>query len=280
MNQKRVLSVQDISCVGQCSMTVTMPVLSASAVETCILPTALLSTHTGGFGKVYFKDLSESIQPIADHWKRESIDFDCIHVGYLGANVQVDELARELPKLLAPAGMLAIDPVMGDHGRLYTGFDMSYVSAIRELCARGDMILPNITEACFLTGTPYREDYDSSWISDLLEKLSDLGANTVLLTGVSPKPGKTGVVGRACGEYFEYYHEKLPGSCHGTGDLFAAAFIGACMRGVDRISAVKLSADFTCEAISLTKAAPAHWYGIRFEPLLGDWIQKLDASTR
>ena len=276
MAYKRILTVQDISCVGQCSLTVALPVLSACGVETCVLPSAVLSTHTGGFSGVHFRDLSEDIPAIADHWRREGIHFDAVYTGYLGGTRQIESAEEALLPLTAPGGLVVVDPAMADNGKLYSGFDETYVDAMRGLCGRADVILPNLTEGCMLTGTPFEEAYDETWIRHLLKKLEALGAPCVVLTGVGFAPNQTGVALCRDGEIRYCAQEKLGGTFHGTGDLFASAFVGASMQGKCPEEAARIAADFTALCIRNTLEEPAHWYGIKFEPALGALTQMLN----
>ncbi len=275
MPYKRILTVQDISCVGQCSLTVALPVISACGVETCVLPSAVLSTHTGGFHGCTFRDLTEDMPAILSHWQKEGITFDAIYTGYLGSIRQIEYTAA----LFDTAGdcLKIVDPAMADHGRLYTGFDSAYAEAMKGLCAKGDYLLPNITEASLLTGLPYRTEYDRAYIDALLEKLAALGAGNVVLTGVSLAPGKTGVVVHAKGASTYYAHDRLPNNCHGTGDLFASAFTGALTRGKTAPDAAAIAADFVVACLKATAKQNGHWYGAVFEPVLGQLIQALNA---
>ena len=196
MSYSKLLTIQDISCVGQCSLTVALPILSAAGVETCILPSAVLSTHTAGFSGFTVRDLTEDIPAIAAHWRRENIAFDAIYTGYLGSTEQVAYVRDIFETLLKPGGLTIVDPAMADNGRLYPAFDGPYVEAMKSLAFGADIILPNITEACFLTDTEYRESYDEAYIAALLDRLTASGAKTVVLTGGSYSPDKTGVVVR------------------------------------------------------------------------------------
>jgi len=278
MAYRRVLTIQDISCVGQCSMTVALPILSACGVETCILPSAVLSTHTGGFQGVTFRDLTEDIPAIAEHWKREGIRFDAIYTGYLGSTRQIGYVKEILGEMTAPGGITVVDPAMADHGKLYKGFDSAYVDAMRELCAQADIVIPNITEACMLTGTPYTADFDEARLQEVLQKLEDLGMGCIVLTGVSLKPGHTGVVIWEKGNLWHYSHEKVAKSYHGTGDIFASAFVGACARGRSKEDAAMIAADYTALCIQKTFADPAHWYGVKFETALPSLIRRLESE--
>ena len=272
MAYKRILTIQDISCVGQCSMTVALPILSACGHETCILPTAMLSTHTGGFGKPSVIQLADAMDGMWRHWKACGIVFDAILIGYLGSVAAVHAAAQILDELLAPEGISIVDPAMADNGKLYAGFDESYVQAMMRLCQKADIILPNVTEAAMLSGKPYRQNFDKNYVNFLLDSLEH---NCVVLTGASYRPGETGVAVRQAGEYNSYFHPCIDKSFHGTGDIFAACFTGALMQGNGISEAVQISADFTLRCIQLTCENPAHWYGMKFEAALPELIARL-----
>ena len=186
MDYKRVLTVQDISCVGQCSLTVALPILSASGNETCILPSAVLSTHTGGFNGWTFRDLSDDFLKIKNHWISEKIDFDAVYTGYLGSAKQIDLVLDLLNSPLKKSDtLIVVDPAMGDYGKLYAGFDLGYVEKMKNLIFAADIILPNFTEACLLTGNSYKEIHDIEDVSKISEQLISFGAKTVVITGIS-----------------------------------------------------------------------------------------------
>lgn len=275
MSYKKILTIQDISCVGQCSLTVALPILSACGIETCILPSAVLSTHTAGFQGYTFRDLTEDIPPIGEHWVKEGIFFDAIYTGYLGSARQIDYITKLMDETLRKEGVAIVDPAMADNGVLYPGFDGEFVKAMAGLCGRADYILPNITEACFLTDMPYRTQYDRDYINDLLEKLLALGCKNVILTGVSYQEGRNGVVVCEDGNYRYYEHEMLPNSCHGTGDIYASSFVGGLVQGKTAFDAASIAADYTVECIKATAEEENHWYGAKFEPVLPKLIEKL-----
>ena len=273
MAYKRILTIQDISCVGQCSMTVALPILSACGHECCILPTALLSTHTGGFGKPAAVHFDGVLGDIRQHWAENGITFDAILIGYLGSLPAIDAALEILETMLAPGGIGIVDPAMADHGKLYSGFDEAYARAMKKLCLKADIILPNITEAALLSGNPYREILDEDYVEKLL---TDLDHPCVILTGAGYEAGKTGIALRE-GEHRRHYaHRRIGKSYHGTGDIFAAAFTGALMQGRDKFGAVKIAADFVCRCIENTAANPAHWYGVKFETALPELMRMLD----
>jgi len=275
MDYKRILTIQDISCVGQCSLTVALPVLSACGVETCVLPSAVLSTHTAGFKGFTFRDLTDDMPAITKHWQAEGITFDAVYTGYLGSAEQVAHVLSVADACLAEGGALIVDPAMADNGKLYPGFDDAFVQSMKPLCARADFLVPNITEACFLTGTPYQEETDEAFVDTLVSRLLALGCGHVVLTGVSYTPDKTGVLvdDGTTRQYYE--HDKLKNSCHGTGDTYASAFTGALLRGHSPIDAATIAADFVTECIAFTASLDNHWYGAAFEPVLPKLIARL-----
>lgn len=275
MAYKKILTIQDISCVGQCSLTVALPILSAAGHETCILPSAVLSTHTGGFTGYTFRDLTEDIPKIAAHWKKEGIRFDAVYTGYLGSAQQIDYVKEIITTLGTDDAVSIVDPAMADNGKLYAGFDDHFVEAMKKLVFSADIILPNITEACLLTGYEYRERYDESYTEGLITALKNAGARTIILTGASYSDKTTGVLVVQNGEIRYYEHEKLQVSSHGTGDVYASAFTGAYMRGNSAYDAAGIAADYTVECIKNTVGDDSHWYGVKFEPVLGYLIDRL-----
>ena len=277
-NYPRILTVQDISCVGQCSLTVALPILSACGAETCILPSAVLSTHTGGFKGYTVRDLTEDIPGIASHWQKEGIFFDAVYTGYLGSIPEIGYVQDIFGKLRREGAKTFVDPAMADNGKLYGAFGMDYAEAMKPLCFGADVMLPNLTEACLLTDTPYRESYDESYIMDILAKLRSAGARTIILTGISYSPETTGVIA-ADGDKMQYYtHKRIERTCHGTGDVFASAFIGAVLQDIPAFEAARIAADFTVRSIEATVDDPAHWYGVRFETQLPALIGALQAA--
>ena len=273
MSYKKILTVQDISCVGQCSLTVALPIISACGIETCVLPSAVLSTHTAGFSGYTFTDLTEDMPKINAHWIKEGIKFDAIYTGYLGSAKQI-EYVRALFDTVCN-GYKIVDPAMADNGKLYPGFDNDFVKEMRVLCASADYLVPNITEACMLTGTEYKTEYDREYIDTILSSLASLGCKNIILTGVSYEKGKTGVVVFENGQYSYYQHDFLPNSCHGTGDIYASAFTGALVNGKCAYVSAKIAADYTVECIKATAEEENHWYGAKFEPVLYKLIEML-----
>ena len=275
MAYQKILTVQDISCVGQCSLTVALPILSAAGHETCILPSAVLSTHTAGFTGYTFRDLTEDMPAITAHWKKENIRFGAIYTGYLGSAEQIAYVKDMFAGLGTEDLITFVDPAMADNGRLYPAFDQAFVEEMKTLAFSADIILPNITEACCLTGYEYKETYDEAYIDGLLAALRANGAKTVILTGVSFTPDTTGVMVLE-GDNKQYYkHRKISKGSHGTGDVYASAFVGAYMRGKSAFEAAGIAAEYTVRCSENTGDDPDHWYGVKFEPVLPYLIEAL-----
>lgn len=276
-SMRRIVTVQDISCMGKCSLTVALPIISAMGVETAIIPTAVLSTHTM-FQNFTVKDLTDQIEPITAHWKAEDFDFDAIYTGYLGSFEQIDLVAKMFDDFKTDTNVTIVDPAMADNGKLYTGFDEAFAKKMGTLCAKADIILPNMTEAAFITGREYKEAYDETYAKDMLRALAALGCKLVIITGVGFEPGKTGVMGYDVenDEFWYYIQKKLPCSYHGTGDIFSSTFTGALMNGLDWREAVEIAAEYTAECIWLTMAdGKKDWYGVNFEAAIPYLLAKL-----
>ncbi len=267
---KRVLTIQDISCLGKCSLTVALPLISACGSEAVILPTAVLSTHTM-FKNFTVKDLADQIEPIAAHWKSEGITFDAIYTGYLGTVEEIAAIKKLIADFRTEDTLVVIDPAMADNGKLYPAFDMTYARKNAGLCGIGDLILPNITEASFMTGMEYKEEYDEAYVKELLNRLLASGAKIAALTGVSLSEGKTGAAGidGRTGEYYVYQNDRIPAAYHGTGDIYSSVVVGAMMAGKDWKDALRIAADFTAKTIEVTLQNPAKpWYGVDFEAVI------------
>ncbi|MBR5514644.1 MAG: pyridoxamine kinase [Clostridia bacterium] len=275
MSYNKVLTIQDISCVGQCSLTVALPVISACGIETCVLPSAVLSTHTAGFSGYTFRDLTDDMPAIKDHWIKEGIKFDAVYTGYLGSTKQIEYVADIFDTVGNDRCLNIVDPAMADNGKLYPGFNAEFVEAMKGLCAKADYLIPNITEAAMLCDMEYKTEYDAAYIDEILVKLTALGAKNIILTGISYNKGKTGVVVYKKGDYQYYEHDFLPNSCHGTGDIYASAFTGALLRGKSAYDSAKIAADYVLECIKATAEEENHWYGAKFEPVLYKLIEAL-----
>ena len=275
---KRIITVQDISCVGKCSLTVALPVISAMGVEACVLPTAVLSTHTA-FKGFTFRDLTSDISSITNHWKQEKISFDAIYTGYLGSFEQIELMHSLISDFGGGSTRVIVDPCMGDNGALYSGFTPDFAKAMAGLCSKADVIVPNLTEASFMLGIPYVESgYTKEYIEDLVLKLAGLGSRKVVLKGVSFDDKKLGIVSydSQSQKISWYFHEKMPQSFHGTGDIFASVLTGALVRGFEVQEACRLAADFVVEAIRATLSHKDYnWYGVDFESAIPFLVERL-----
>ncbi len=275
---KRIITVQDISCVGKCSLTVALPVISAMGVEACVLPTAVLSTHTA-FKGFTFRDLTADISNITAHWKQEKIGFDAIYTGYLGSFEQIEQMHSLISDFGGGSTRVIVDPCMGDNGALYSGFTPDFAKAMAGLCSKADVIVPNLTEASFMLGVPYVADgYTKEYIEDLVQKLAGLGSRRVVLKGVSFDDKKIGIVSYDSQnqKISWYFHEKMPQSFHGTGDIFASVLTGALVRGFELQEACRLAADFVVEAIRATLSHKDYnWYGVDFESAIPFLVERL-----
>lgn len=270
--QKRILAVHDISCIGRCSITVALPMLSAAGLETSILPTSILSTHTGGLAGYTYRDLLDDVDPMMDHWKGLGVQFDGIFTGWLGTHKHILKMHRLLDLFSDTSPRVMIDPVMGDNGRLYATLDEDYVREMRAFCKRAHLMLPNITEAALLTGTEYPADgYDKDYIGEMLRRLGDMGCDTVVLTGVSLEPGRIGAAAMdASGNTYYWDSPFVQGCWHGAGDVFASALLAADIKGMPLDNALKLAVDFTAKCIRRTcDAGTDERLGLQFEPELG-----------
>ena len=264
---KKVVTIQDISCFGKCSATVALPIISAMGVECALIPTAVLSTHTGGFKGYTFRDLTDDIPAVTAHWKKEGLRFDGLYTGYLGSPEQAAMIGQFIDDI-EPAYVF-IDPAMADNGKLYAGFGEEIIGAMKSLCDRADLIVPNLTEATLMLGEEYRAPgtYDEAYIHDILRRLAEGGAKIAAVTGVNYDGARQGIVAyhRETGEFEEYFHENLPVSYHGTGDLFASTLFGAIMREKPLAEALRIAATNVLNAIRATMDDPAYKYSVKFE---------------
>ncbi len=271
-NQKRILSVQDISCFGKCSNTVAMPILSAAGMEAVMLPTALLSTHTGGFTGFTFLDLTEEMERILSHFETVPVLFDMLYTGYFGSAEQLSIVKRHKSALLKEQALFVVDPVLGDNGKLYAIYDEAYVAAMRAFCQGADVITPNMTEACLLAGLPFcGNQYAPDAIAELLHRLHEIGAKQVLLTGVRFGDTEIGVVGSTQdgATPFLVKSRYLDVHLHGTGDVLTSSLCAYLAKGLPFPEAAKGAIHFISACIDHTeKALPEHWYGLLFEPCL------------
>ena len=271
---KRVVTMQDLSCMGKCSLTVALPVLSAMGIECAVLPTAVLSTHTA-FPNPAVTDLSRHADAIMDHWATLEPRFDGICTGYLATPDQCAQAERLIDRFGGENCFVCVDPAMADHGRLYSGLTPEHPEAMRKLCARGDLILPNLTEGALLTGMAYRAEEDPGYYREMVEELMKLGCRGVMLTGFHPVEGRIGLLGKwGSGEVFTCSRREVARSCHGTGDLFAAVVMGSILRGKTLSEAGDLACGIVRKAIMATPEDSR--YGVAFETCIPELIDRLE----
>ena len=279
MTQIKGWAINDISCLGRCSLTVALPIISAMGIECSILPTAVLSTHTGGFDGYTYLALDDQFEPIRNHWKGLDRKFDFIYSGFLCSNKQIDLVSKYIDSFSTKNNIVLVDPAMADNGKLYGLFNMDFVEKMKELCRKADVIVPNITEACLLTGMTYIQGVQTKeYITELIYHLSKLGVKNIVLTGVSFKEGMIGVatydVDRDECRY--YFREEIEGYFHGTGDIFASVLIGALAKGGDLLDSAQKAVDFTVDSIIETKKMDNYdaKYGVCFEKVLSKLMEK------
>ena len=276
--QKQAIAIHDISCIGKCSLTVALPVLSAAGISCAVIPTSILSSHTGGFTDYTFRDLTEDILPILAHWSSLHLDVDAIYTGYLGSKEQTALMALVFDRLSTPGTLLCVDPVMGDMGRLYAGFDLDFPAQMAKLCQRAHILTPNITEACFLLGEPYHEPpYTKAYISRLIRELSTAFSAKVVLTGVQFDESQVGAAAfdPSDGALTFALRPYVEGRYHGTGDLFASALLSALLSGLSLPRAAEVAVYFVSKAIEKTPKGHDLKYGVRFEAALPTLMRDL-----
>ena len=277
---QRVAAIHDISGFGKCSMTVVLPILSAAGIEVVCMPTAVLSTHTGGFEVFTYRDLTEDLPAITEHWKSLDLHFSSIYSGFLGSPEQVDIVSNFMDTFNSDNTLVYVDPVMADEGELYSVFDDHMVDKMRELCEKADLLLPNITEACFLLKQPYQHGpYTRDYIEKLVRGLSDMGPEKVVLTGVYFDNEK---LGAACydraEDKVEYaFSEKVPGQFHGTGDIFGSFCLAALLNGKSLLDSTQFAVDLTTDCILRTVARETkRREGVDFEGVLPEMMKRLE----
>lgn len=271
--QKKVLAIHDISCAGRCSLTVALPIISAAGIECSVVPTALLSTHTGGFEGYTFLDLTDEIYPVVSHFKSLGIHFDAIYTGYLGSYAQLQIIERVFEELADENTIRLVDPVMGDGGKLYRNFDKTFVGGMSRLCAKADIIVPNVTEASMMVGREYAEVCSEEYAMELLSALCELGAKKAVLSGVSFSEGTLGAVclDSEGGGFSSYFSERIEGFYHGTGDVFASTLLAAMLCDRSLEASMRIAADFTLSAIKRTYISGRdRRYGVEFESGLSE----------
>jgi len=276
---KRVASIQDISGFGKCSLTVAIPIISAMGVEISVIPTAILSTHTGGFENYTYRDLTEDIIPFVEHWESLEINFDALYTGFLGSVDQIEIISSVFTKLKGENTLILVDPVMGDDGELYSSFTNDIVLEMKKLCTKADIIVPNITEALFLLGYEYREGpYEKSFIGKILLELSDLGIGKIVITGINFSSEEIGVaIFDKEKESFDYVStKKIEAQYPGTGDIFSSVLLGCLLNNIDLTTSCQMAVDFVFDSIVKTKLQGKDpRYGVNFEKVLPNLVKEL-----
>ena len=265
---KKILTIQDISCYGQCSITVALPILSRFGIETAILPSAILSTHTAGFKDFTVLDLTDEMPKIINHWIKENIKFDAIYTGYIGDVRQFNMILECKDKLLNENGLFIVDPAMADHGKLYPALNEDIVEGMKKICSVADYIIPNITEACFLTNIKYKENLDKDFVLKLNQELYKLGAKNIILTGVGYNNDEIGATYYDGRNLIEEFGKKEEKSYHGTGDIFSSVIVAGLVNKENTNKVLKDAIDFVIESIKVTKDDSNHSYGVKFEDVL------------
>lgn len=278
-HQKRVAAIHDLSGFGKCSLTVALPILSAAGLETSALPTAVLSTHTGGISGYTYRDLTEDMLPFMRHWKDLDIRFDAIYSGFLGSFEQLEIVKEFFSLFKRNDNLIFVDPVMADNGELYKIFTPAFARGMRSLCEKADIIVPNLTEAALLLDEPYQAGpYTKAYIENVLRRLSQLGPRQIVLTGIYFDEKELGAatfdVGRDRTEYI--LADRIPGYYHGTGDVFASALLSGLLNNFNLERSAEIAVRFTTESILRTfKAQTDYRFGVNFEQSIPDLLKEL-----
>ncbi len=262
---KKVITIQDISCYGQCSLTVALPILSKQKLETIIVPTAILSTHTA-FNNYTYKDLTDEMSKIRKHYEELNLKFNGIYTGYISNKAQADNILEYFSSFGKNA-LILVDPAMADNGKIYEGLSSSIVDCQNALCQKANIIVPNVTEACLLLNIEYKENYSKNWIEDIAKKLHEKYNNKIVITGVSFKRNSIGVLIYNEDRIRYYFTLKSETSYHGTGDIFSSVLFGKLLNSNTLFSSAQLACDFVYKAILETNK-DTHPYGVSFEKVL------------
>ena len=274
----KILTIQDISCYGQCSITVALPIISAFGIETAVLPSAVLSTHTSGFTGYAVRDLTEDLPAILKHWEKEGIYFDAIYTGFIGSVEQFEYIKDIIDSRLKPDGLVFVDPAMADQGEFYNGFDQDFADRMGELCKIGDYILPNTTEACYLLHKEWKEEFTRDEMLEMANELSAFTKRHVILKGDTNENDKLGMIilDKNEAEAEIVYNDRINKMSHGTGDVFASSFVGATLVGKSPSSAAKIAGELTKNALKETIDDPTHTYGVKFERVIPQIYELLE----
>lgn len=251
----RVAAVHDLSCVGRCSLTVIAPVMSCMGIQVCPLPTAILSTHLGGFKKAEFYDFTEHMTAFFQHWQQEKVDFDCIYSGFLASEEQIQVVSQFIDDFSKTKTLVLVDPVMGDEGKLYSVYTPRMQESMKILVKKANVITPNYTEASFLLGETYQECIDDlALIKKWLVRLSEFGPEIVVITGIPFGSQEIVNIGydkkQRC--FWEVSSKRIPVRYPGTGDIFASVLGGAILKGYSLHAAMQVATDFVTRSIKTT----------------------------
>lgn len=272
MKDVNVLTIQDFSSMGQCSLSVALPIISAMGAETVCLPTALLSTHTSGFENYTCVDLSSNLIPAAQHIKKSGADFEFIYTGYLGNSRAVEAVMKIIE--IFPSARLIVDPAMAENGTLYDGISQDYVASVLSLCKKSFLCLPNVTEACMLAGVEYSPVQSNEYILKVAEKLSEKGVDRTVITGIrTPEEMMIAYADKDLMQFKSF--REISGQFHGSGDVFSSVTVGALANGFDVKTSLQIALDYTGKTIELTSRDKSHWYGLKFEKTLPYLIDAL-----
>lgn len=285
---KNILIIHDISCYGKCSTTVALPLISSMELTGTLLPTSLLSTHTGpGFEDFTFLDLSDEMPKITNHWKNLDLKFDGVYIGYLGSIKQIKFLEKEIPNLLKEDGKVYLDPVMGDDGKFYYGFDEAYAKEMLNLVKLADVVMPNHTEASFMYDIDYADgEWNDDQVAELVAKVRQTSDASIVLTGAEFDDNYTGAYfnDAITGENNTVRAPFIGGSFHGTGDMFGSILTGSLANGVSLAGATQLAVEMVPKAIERSLDNPNVMQdGLNFEEILGDlsqYVRQIKANNK
>lgn len=265
-------AIHDLSGYGRSSLSVIIPILSTMGIQVCSLPTAVLSTHTGGFEGYNFVDLTHTIQASLDHWKSLDLDFDCIYSGFLGSPAQCDLVKSCVKDFKTDKSWVVVDPVMADNGKLYSTMDQTMVHKMRDLVSYADLISPNYTEACLLLGKDYQAEVTDDQLKEDLVRLANLGPEVVIVTSVPEKPKDkyTSVVAYNAPDqrFWKVKCDYIPAYFPGTGDIFTSVVIGSLMSRDSLPMALDRAVQFITAAIRAT-------YGFDYDRRQGVVLEKV-----
>ena len=270
---KRIVSIQDISCIGKCSQTVALPIISSMGIELAVLPTSLLSTHTAFQGWT-LKKLTDELYKIVDHWKKEKFEFDLIYIGYTGAEEILEFVLYFISQFKTEKNIVVFDPAMADHGKLYAGIDQTIAKKIKEVAEKADILRLNLTEASILLDAPYKEKVTLEEGQKMAQELLNLGVKKAIITGIEQE-NAIGAIGYDGNKFYSNFETKYNVNYHGTGDIFTSALSGSIAKGKNLEEAIKIATKFTTECVRITyEDENSNDYGVNFEEAI-EYLLKL-----